>query len=101
MQLIFTIWKVPPFEKKGRGIPVIGMIPNVIPIFSNMWINNRAKTPIVIVESNILVDFLEILSILDSRSRNSDMAIMPPKNPNSSDNTGKIKSVCCSGKYLF
>ena len=27
----------PPYETNGRGTPVIGMMPSVIPMFSNAW----------------------------------------------------------------
>ena len=27
----------PPYEKKGRGIPITGDIPNTIPIFMARW----------------------------------------------------------------
>ena len=30
---------------KGKGIPVIGMIPITIPMFTNIWIANIAAIP--------------------------------------------------------
>jgi hypothetical protein len=35
----------PPYERKGRGTPVMGINPSVIPIFSNVWKANHESTP--------------------------------------------------------
>jgi hypothetical protein len=36
----------PPYDINGRGTPVIGISPKVIPIFSNIWNANHAITPV-------------------------------------------------------
>ena len=35
----------PPYDMNGSGMPVIGMMPIVIPMFSKTWIANIASTP--------------------------------------------------------
>src|SRR3990170_837436 len=34
---LFVRSELPPYETKGRGMPVIGMIPTVIPTLTNIW----------------------------------------------------------------
>ena len=35
----------PPYDMNGSGMPVIGMMPIVMPMFSNIWNANIASTP--------------------------------------------------------
>ena len=35
----------PPYDTNGSGRPVIGMMPSVIPMFSNVWNANQQTTP--------------------------------------------------------
>lgn len=32
----------PPYEKKGRGTPIVGNIPVTIAMFTKKWMNNMA-----------------------------------------------------------
>ena len=34
----------PPYEKKGKGIPIVGKIPATIAIFTKKWRNKIAAT---------------------------------------------------------
>ena len=36
----------PPYETNGRGTPVTGMMPSVIPMFSNAWNVNQQTMPV-------------------------------------------------------
>ena len=46
MAIQVDIIEVPPADTNGNGIPVIGMMPNVIPMFSKVWNANQATTPV-------------------------------------------------------
>src|SRR5215207_8847876 len=35
----------PPYDRNGSGSPVIGMIPSVIPMLTNVWKANQHATP--------------------------------------------------------
>ena len=35
----------PPYDTNGSGRPVTGMIPSVMPMFSNVWNANQQITP--------------------------------------------------------
>ena len=37
----------PPYDMNGSGRPVIGIMPSVMPMFSNTWNANIASTPTV------------------------------------------------------
>ena len=43
----------PPYDMNGRGMPVIGMIPMVIPTFSKIWNMRNESTPTQISEPSM------------------------------------------------
>ena len=54
--------EVPPYDIKGRGIPVTGIIPKFIPIFTNSWKINIEKTPRIIKKfkpSDLYIAFIK------------------------------------------
>ena len=60
MDIMLTSIKVPPELIKGRGIPVTGIKPMVIPMFSKMWNKIMPVMPVTIREPNMLAAFFEI-----------------------------------------
>ena len=87
----------PPYEINGSGTPVIGINPRVIPIFSNIWNENHAMTPVQTnrPKGSGVLRAIEKARINKIRYK---IKINPlPTNPSSSPATVKIKSVCCSG----
>ena len=97
MQTKIKSWKVPPFEKNGRGIPVTGIIPIVIPTFSKIWIKISPAMPVTNRLIKVLFDDLAIFINLNIRMVNKAIIIIAPINPSSSAKTENIKSVSFSG----
>jgi len=46
---------LPPKEMKGRGMPITGIIPMVIPIFTNQWKNRIQATEYPKTRPNVSV----------------------------------------------
>ena len=71
-------------------MPVIGINPIVIPIFSNICAKNIAHIPIINIWLNLFAVFLESLTNLYNIIVYNPIKIVPPTNPISSTKTGKI-----------
>lgn len=87
----------PPYDTNGSGSPATGMMPSVIPMFSNAWKANQAMMP-----AATIVPYSSVVSraIRQARHRTTPRRtrISPaPRKPSSSPATVKTKSVCCSG----
>lgn len=81
----------------GRGIPITGANPIVIPIFIAKCINRIDATPYPYILQNDDLCLSARLIILISSSINNVIKIETPKNPHSSPMVQKMKSVLCSG----
>ena len=46
MAIQVAIIDVPPADTNGSGMPVIGMMPSDIPMFSNIWKASHATMPV-------------------------------------------------------
>ena len=88
----------PPYDIMGKGDPTIGSRPRTIIIFTATYKKKAvAKLQQYNLPKLLLVIFpiliiLEIINAYKSKINND------PKNPNSSEKSVKIKSVCFSGK---
>ena len=88
----------PPWERKKRGIPVIGIIPMVIPILTMTWKRSIAMTPAPVSFAKSSLAWVSILIPLRIIIKNSVITVKPPIKPHSSARIEKIKSVLCWGK---
>ena len=88
----------PPYEKNGSGMPVIGIRPMVIPMFTITWVNQAAASPKATSDANGVAARVEMRTVRRKNKRKRPSAILMPMNPSSSPTTGKMKSVCCSGR---
>ena len=78
---------------KGRGIPVTGMIPSVIPTLINTWNNHIEKMPQAKRLPKISSEDFAITNVLYSNKKYRNITKIEPTKPNSSPITEKIKSV--------
>ncbi len=81
----------------GRGMPVMGMMPIVIPTFSKTWNANIARIPTHRSVPKKSVESRAVRHVRHTSSANSASNIAPPTKPSSSPTTVKMKSVCCAG----
>ena len=82
----------------GKGEPTIGNNPKTIDKFTEMYIKIANAKPKQNNFGNELLDITPILTILKIITRYIIKSKIEPKNPNSSENNVKMKSVCFSGK---
>ena len=87
---------LPPAEKKGSEIPVVGIELVTTAILSSAWIPNWNTTPITTIELNLSGARMAIESPLATKRTNSKMMASAPISPNSSQMMAKIKSFCGS-----
>ena len=92
--IIEAITDVPPPDMNGSVIPVTGIRPIVIAIFSNTWKRNIPVNPIVISAPYKSSQSRIIFVSLMKRSEYSVIKARPPINPSSSPTTENIKSDC-------
>ena len=90
----------PPYETNGSGTPVTGMIPSVMPMFSNIWKVNQQTIPVATSRPNRSSARSAIRHARHSTTPSSTMIAAAPTKPSSSPATVKMKSVCCSGTNL-
>lgn len=90
----------PPYDIKGRVIPIIGSNPNVIDILCICWNNSTDIIPAINSLSLSLYDLLANPIILISKYIINPIRINAPISPKFDANTANIKSVCISGKYI-
>ena len=84
----------------GSGMPVTGIRPIVMPIFSNTWAVNMPATP---TTRHVPKESLVRIAIYIQRNisaKNRQIIIVPPTNPRPSTIPAKMKSVCLSGTNL-
>ena len=81
----------------GSGIPVTGMIPMVMPMFSNIWKASIASTPTHTSVPKKSRDSRAVRQVRHITMANSARSTTAPTNPSSSPTAVKMKSVCCSG----
>ena len=92
----------PPYDMNGSGMPVIGMIPMVIPMFSKIWNANIASTPIAHQRAEeVGRQQGDSPQPPDQQRVEQRAACAPPTKPSSSPTAVKMKSVCCSGTKPF
>ena len=94
-------------EKKGiyskfwallDKMPVMGMSPMSMPMFSMIWKSHMPMTPATISEPSWLPAESPIHRALPSRARYRSKSSAEPAKPNCSAQTQKMKSVADSGK---
>ena len=76
---------------------MIGMIPSVIPTFTNTWMASIDAMPAARYVPKGSLANSAILTARQMRRANNISTKMAPTKPNSSPITVKMKSVCCSG----
>ena len=94
MDMRLAITEVPPPERRGSVIPVTGITPRVIAIFSNIWKRNIAVKPVTISapcrsRASLIATIKRYIRPLYRR-----ITRKPPMKPSSSTTTEKIKSDC-------
>jgi hypothetical protein len=90
----------PPYDRNRRGIPVIGMMPIVIPIFTTKWNRNIPAIPAARLAPNKSFEDAVMINPLTIIKRERKKTNMHPAKPVSSAIIEKIKSVDCWGRYL-
>ena len=88
----------PPYDTKGSGMPVTGMMPRFMPTFSKMWNTNMAEHPDADEAAHLVAGQLRRPPDPphDSRQQQQQERRTRAK-PSSSPGTVKMKSVSCSG----
>ena len=81
----------------GRGMPVIGMMPIVIPTFSKTWNTNIDSTPTQISVPSGSRASWAVRQIRQAMIDRRASRVPAPMKPSSSPTAVKMKSVCCSG----
>ena len=82
----------------GSGMPVIGMMPIVMPMFSNTWNANIAEHADADERAEEVGRQQGGSPDAATRAaRRAPSSVAPPTKPSSSPTTVKMKSVCCSG----
>lgn len=84
--------KEPPQLKNGSGIPVIGIMPIVMPIFIKMCTMNSVLIPMARNIPNLSLARVAILIPFARSMEKTRITKKPPINPVSSAKTEKIKS---------
>ena len=96
-EIMLAITEVPPPERRGRVIPVTGIMPIVMAIFSKAWNRNIAVKPMTIRAPYRSTESLIMVVNLPISRPYIMMTAAPPMKPSSSTTTEKIKSDCCTG----
>ena len=96
-EIMLAITEVPPPERRGRVIPVTGIMPIVMAIFSKAWNRNIAVKPMTIRAPYRSTESLIMVVNLPISRPYIMMTAAPPMKPSSSTTTKKIKSDCCTG----
>ena len=89
--------ELPPYDTKGSGTPVTGMMPRHMPMFWKAWKPNQQAMPAAAMRPNTSSVRAAIASARQSTMPSSAMIRPAPTRPSSSPATVKTKSVCCSG----
>ena len=87
----------PPYDTNGNGTPVIGMMPKLMPMFSNAWNPIHDATPAAASRPKGSAVRLAMRSARHTIVPSNTTINPEPRKPNSSPATEKMKSVCCSG----
>lgn len=88
----------PPYDMKGRGIPVRGTSATIAEKFIIAWRPIQIIIPEARSWENLSGAWEAIFKPLDMRARKIMMTILAPINPTSSPMTAKMESVLTSGK---
>ena len=89
--------ELPPYDTKGRGTPVTGMMPRHIPMFWKAWKPNQQAIPAAATRPKTSSTSPRSPAPARSRTPSSAISTPAPTRPSSSPATVKMKSVCCSG----
>src|SRR5690606_9783799 len=87
----------PPCDTKGSGMPVTGMMPRFMPMFSNTWNSSMDSTPTQMSMPIVSADSWATRQHRQMSTANSTTRVPAPRKPNSSPATEKMKSVCWAG----
>ena len=87
----------PPYDTKGSGTPVTGMMPRHIPTFWKAWKPNQQAMPAAATRPKTSSVRVAIARARQMTTPSSTTTSPAPSRPSSSPATVKTKSVCCSG----
>ncbi len=87
----------PPYEMNGSGMPVTGIMPRLMPTFSNTWKPIMQRTPTHIRRPTGSRASCAVRQIRQTIPASRSSRSPAPAKPSSSPATVKMKSVCCSG----
>ena len=93
-----VISAVPPWEMKGRGNPVSGMMPSIAPILMNAWMMMREEKPSTTSPPKRSCEFPAMTMPRAASAMKSISKRDAPTNPVSSAKTAKTESPSGSGR---
>jgi hypothetical protein len=92
---------LPPYEIKGRGMPVKGTKATIEAIFKNACPPIQAVIPVAKTFEKESGAFFAMVKPLNTKKTNNIITLTAPIRPNSSAMTAKIESVEASGRNKY
>ena len=99
--IILKIIEDPPYEIKGIGTPVRGMILLIAATLTKNCIPIQLMTPVEIIFPKTSCDLIEIIKPLYKKNKKTVVKTNVPINPNSSPIIANIESEATSGRYWY
>jgi len=88
----------PPYEMKGRVMPVIGMRLATTAMFTHAWNASHTVMPVARIAPVASCARSAIRTPRNARTKNSRITVAVPMSPSSSPSTAKIESVYGAGR---
>ena len=82
----------------GNGMPVMGIRPQSMPMFSKIWNNHMPTTHITMTMPNRSPELRAMRKLIKTSAAYKPSSTSAPKKPSSSASTQKMKSVGASGR---